>query len=225
MDRVPVDLASQFQSVRTDVAWLAYKWDLFSELFRLYPQRRKLYTQSHDLMWGFRWIFEALRDDIIMGLGRLTDKAEMKGQENLTFQRILDHPLLAKETRLRRRLRTLEKHVRHARTHRNKRVAHSDMGTSLGNEPLPKIGKSLPEAVNHAMELTYAIELALKGNCTSRGPWGREAARALLDVLRIARWYNENGWRASQALANGKTKKKVIQSRHHESNKDSRKPC
>jgi len=216
VDKAPADLISQFDWVRTDVAWLAYKWDMFSELFRRYPQRRNLYTQSDDLMWGFRWIFEALRDDIIMGLGRLTDKAETKGQRNLTFQSILEHPFLAKERRLGRRLRTLEKHVRDARTHRNKRVAHSDLGTSLGNEPLPKIGRSLPEAVKRAMELTYAIGFALKANCTARGAWGREAAGALLDLLRIAKWYNKKGWQAAQALANAKTKKKLIKS-HHES--------
>ena len=187
MQNAPDDLLSQFELVRTQARWLGCKWDLFSELFWRYPKRQQLYLQSDDLMYCFRFIFEALHDDILMGLCRLGDPAKAHGQENLTFQRLLDHPAWRKKGRLDRRLRTLQKLLDDTRKHRHKRVGHSDLAVSLGQQALPKIGKSLPKAVKSALALSDAIEQELeRTDATPRRSLGRDAACALLRQLCIA---------------------------------------
>jgi hypothetical protein len=194
MNHVPTELLSQFEWLRQDVAWLAQKWELFSELFWLYPKRHQLYLQSDDLMWCFRWIFEALHDDIVMALCRLTDPASDGDHQNLTLRRMLDHPALAGDWRLRRRLKTVRKHVGKVRRHRNRRVAHCDLQTRLGSRSLPKIGRTLRKAVNSTLALTDAIELELTGNCTLRVSSGRQAACELLSRLRIAARCEKKAW-------------------------------
>jgi hypothetical protein len=205
MKTVTPDLLSQFESIRKDVSWLAYEWDLVHELFWRYPRRQQLYLHSHDLAMCFLWILGALRDDVINRICRLAEPPRTYGRDNLTLKRILADPALAGDRMLQRRLNTVERHLADVRTHRNKRVAHSDLGTNLGKQPLPKMGKSLPKALKSTLRLTDAIELELTGSCTSRGSYGRQAARKLLAKLRTAAWCEDRAWDEAVKWASGRT--------------------
>jgi hypothetical protein len=113
-----------------DLTWLHFEWDQYFVLFGTDPSRIDLMNKAAP---RFFWSLDrVLWQDILLSLSRLSDPPGTKGQENLTFLRLLrvlpsDGP--RKELEL--AINEYEKAVKFARDWRHRLYAHRELSHAL----------------------------------------------------------------------------------------------
>jgi hypothetical protein len=131
-ESMPSELQTQFSELWQEVAGVHMKWKSFLDL---YAEQATIRLLNDTAPAFFRIFQDVLLDDVIMSICRLTDPPRSGGNSNLTLRRLLDsidssvYPEL-KKTATDRYL-TLDGKVGFARSHRNKRIAHSDLERRL----------------------------------------------------------------------------------------------
>jgi hypothetical protein len=84
---MPKDLADLYPTLWQEVVWLHVVWNQFIHLFGT-EENGKL---VHDAAPGFfRVCRDALADDVVLSLCRLTDPAGNRHQQNLSILRVAD---------------------------------------------------------------------------------------------------------------------------------------
>jgi hypothetical protein len=157
------DLGSVYNVLYNDVSWLHIKWGQYRQLFAQSQRRVDVINQAAGHF--FRILQDALFEDIILHLARLTDPAQSghkhKAQDNLSLRRL---QLLVPDT-LSVEVADLAQEALAAcsapRAWRNKRLAHRDLTVALAtaDDPLPGISRAdVEKALAAFRKLLHRLE-------------------------------------------------------------------
>lgn len=134
-------LGRAFGHLNQRVLELHLVWEQYTQLFGESEETVHLLNQTAGLF--FRVVQEGLWDSVLIGVSRLTDPAQTGGNKNLSIRSL---PVLIGDKGLQGRVSdlcesTLVK-AKHARDHRNKRIAHQDQQYFFDREARPLGGVS-----------------------------------------------------------------------------------
>ena len=109
-----------------DLTWLHFEWDQYVSLFGTDPSRIDVMNKTAPrLFWS---LDRVLWQDLLLSLSRLIDPPGTKGQENLTFLRLLRVlPSSGPRKELESAINEYEKAARFARDWRHKLYAHREL--------------------------------------------------------------------------------------------------
>jgi hypothetical protein len=146
---LPKNIREIFMWLCQDVAFLRSKWSFYLGLFSSEEDTAML---SELALASFNIIEEALRSDMTMAICRLSDPPTMGKHRNLSLQTLseeCDH--IEGVSELTERFLASCKPIRR---HRNKRVGHNDLSTTVKprEDPLPGIGKGQIEEILETAE-------------------------------------------------------------------------
>jgi hypothetical protein len=131
---MPNELRQVFETLSDQLSGLHVTWKVYRQLFGTDEERVNVLNQvAPGAMFV---VHRVLRDAVYLGLDRLTDRAEVMGNKNLSFGLLveqLDRPEYSLlHQKLERALCHLVSLCDSLRTeHRNKRIAHNDLARSL----------------------------------------------------------------------------------------------
>lgn len=136
------ELGSVYHELSDEVAWLHAKWNQYRQLFGHSPERVELLNTvgSH----FFHIVQDALWDNVILHIARLTDPIKSSGKDNLTLLRL---PEVIPNAALKEEVKALVDAAllssSFARDWRNRKLAHIDLALALqeGAQPLPGISR------------------------------------------------------------------------------------
>ncbi len=136
---MPEAINEVFENLRTELVWLHGRWIIFEQLYGTSTERVDLLNEIAATY--FRITQDVLLDDIVIRIGRITDKPSTGKSENLSLGQIIRR--LDKERypelifRLEVRLKDIQTMSDTIRKYRNKKLAHHDVDVALKVESLP----------------------------------------------------------------------------------------
>ncbi len=136
--QMPPLIKEVFENLRYEVTWLHAKWAIYSQLFCCGEEQLSFLDSMAS---GFFVIVrDSLENELIVGLCRLTDPATTGRRKNLTLARLAE---TLKETDIatdfQSRFQKIDQACSPLREWRNRRLAHSDFPTALGQSRLPEV--------------------------------------------------------------------------------------
>ena len=156
------DLGTLYNALMNEVAWVHAKWTQYQQLYIHSPERIALLNKVAGHF--FRIIQDALLEDIILHLVRLTDPPKSMGRDNLTLcslpSFISDPPQTTEVNDL---IEAAQVACKSARTWRNRRLAHRDLDLALASETEPLPGISYAD-INAALAAMRAVLNCLEGH-------------------------------------------------------------
>ena len=127
---LPGSLAEQFTPLFKDIFWLGAKWHEYDALFGSGKPTVDLLNRAAGYL--FLIIQDTLWDDLLLHLSRLTGPEKTLSKDNLTIRRL---PGLIPDSELRQKIDALVAscvdHCDFVKDHRNKRLAHHDLGMAV----------------------------------------------------------------------------------------------
>ena len=157
-------LQKVFDRIKQELHHIHYRWTLYRQMFGTNPSRIELINKtSSNVFVEFQWL---VIDYMVMSLSKLTDRARMQGNDNLSYHYLIEKVResgnvdLADE--LQAELDELTVACEKFREIRNKRVAHNDLVVALDNNvsPLPGVSRADVEvALVHARNIMNKVEL------------------------------------------------------------------
>jgi hypothetical protein len=171
MEIMGEELGALYHALWNELAWLYSKWGEYVELFGTKPSRIELINKAAGHF--FRVVQDALWEDSLLHIARLTDPPRSAGKENLTIRKLPD--LITHEPTKRDVSELVEIAVEKAdfcRDWRNRHIAHKDLGLAMktGAEPLKPASRAkikevlgsisdvLNELSSHYMQSTTCFE-------------------------------------------------------------------
>jgi len=149
---MPPDVKTIFETLQEDVIWVHAKWKVFRQLFG--TSEKRIAVLNDFATDFFQIVHDGLIYDILLTMSRLTDPAETFKKENLTLDRLLLMLKRSEDTQfvegLERDLKSLKDECQPFRDIRNRRIAHSDLGTALDYHPNPLPGVSREMIETHS---------------------------------------------------------------------------
>jgi hypothetical protein len=163
---LPEEIENLYLTLWQAVVWLHRVWNQYCHLFRTSPEELDLLNQA--AAGFFRVCHDALLDDVVLSLCRLTDPPANRHQTNLSLQRIADEVRAWGNTAL---TAAVDRHAAEAkarcevlRKHRDKRIAHADFQVAVYKSPLGNITeKMIEEALESVRNFTNAIGEHVQG--------------------------------------------------------------
>lgn len=143
------ELGPVFHELSNDLIWLHAKWIQYRQLFGHSEERVNILNEVGGHF--FKIVQDALWDDAVLSISRLTDQPQSMGKDNLTFLLL---PGMIKDTSLKYDIEELiTKSIAassFAKDWRNRRLAHNDLLLALksGSKPLKGISR---DNVNNAL--------------------------------------------------------------------------
>jgi hypothetical protein len=180
------ELGQQYHLLRDQCQWAHVKWNEFVELFGTNSGRIDLLNESAPRL--FRIIQDALWEDMLLLLCRVTDRPAHGKKENLTIQNF--SALVVPEIRaaLDLLVNKAEQKTEFARDWRNRRIAHKDLSLALqtsSNSLTPGSRAHVKSALNAIANVLNCIEGHYCGGQVMYGGFGpAQGAKALLYYLR-----------------------------------------
>jgi|SRR3989344_408811 len=157
------ELEDLLNVVNNQVIQLAYRWKIFGQLFDSGPENIELLNKSGSNVFA---LFQRLvLDEVMIALSRLTDPEKSAGNENASVRNLrakanacLETKTIAEVDAL---IGELDDHVRNLRKHRNKVLAHADLGHALNVSALPPVTYDEIEKAMEALQ-TIVSKVALE---------------------------------------------------------------
>jgi hypothetical protein len=146
------ELGAALHELQQDLAWLHVKWKQYRELYGTKPERIKLLNDASPMF--FRIVDDALWDDTLLHICRLTDPAGLGKRQRLSIRQL---PALIPDESTRDELDRLiavaVDSAAFARDWRNRRIAHKDLAHALDPraEPLAAASRQAVEQALHAL--------------------------------------------------------------------------
>ena len=198
------DMATSHEEVwghlHSEVTLLHAQWQTFLALFGVSHERVQLLNRSAGLF--FSVIQQTLLRDLYVGLTRLIDPLHIRGQQNLTLERLLLDPRVSADQALlaltQQKVEAAKQACQPFRTHRNKALAHLDLTTKLagGRAALPGVTrKMIEDALRAIADVLNTVDQHLNGNITvfDHVYFAGGDAEALVRCLeRAERWKKED---------------------------------
>jgi hypothetical protein len=161
VDAMGQDLGELVAALYHRVAWLHVRWALYRQLFAKTDPRIELLNDTAALF--FSVVQQALFDDVVLNLARLTDRPRTRDKDNLTLQRIADH---VRDPELHSEVSHLAQAAVDAcsgiRDRRNRQLAHDDLVLALATSTDPVRGISradIESALSAVREMLNALQL------------------------------------------------------------------
>ena len=158
IERMGDRLGAQFHALCREVASLHRKWAEFVELFGTKPSRIELLNQAAPNFIGM--VEDALFDDTMLHISRLTDRPRVAGKETLTIQNLPS--LVAHPDAEQALVDTAKAKVAMCREQRNRRISHTDLALALNQSAiaLPDLDKKqVDEAIGAIAAVLNAVHL------------------------------------------------------------------
>jgi hypothetical protein len=181
IENLPDEIREAFMWLAHDVVWLHRKWDLYLGLFGQ-PESIKVVTQ---LPIPFSLIEESLRTDITMLIGRLSDSAKFREDENISFRALLG--FYPDDNTLGELVASFVQTCEPVTRNRHKLVAHTDKLAKLSPDQvmIPQIKKSDIDAINQkAQKIIKHVSITKAGHDYGFGFEGDGGAGALIHWLK-----------------------------------------
>jgi hypothetical protein len=137
VERMGADLGCIYHALWQHIARVHQKWGEYVELFGQKPSRVELLNRAAPSF--FRIVQDALFDDVLLSIARLTDPPKSVGRGNLTLLQLPRHIADAElRDRVSVSLEEAKQRSDFCRDWRNRRIAHADLALSLESaaEPL-----------------------------------------------------------------------------------------
>jgi hypothetical protein len=193
---LPESVEDLFLTLWEEVTWLHVVWNQYCHLFRRSREDSEL---LHMAAGFFRVCHDALLDDVVLGLCRLTDPPANHHQDNFSLRRIV---AAIREMGNDALTADVEKHSEAAtrrcailRDHRHKRIAHADLQVTQHTSPLGAITpKMIEESLESVRSFTNAIGQHVQGAPTDFQTPGALVgeADALIYHLKEAKAYKKH---------------------------------
>jgi hypothetical protein len=171
---MPPSLEEKLKAIDLEVRNLHFKWKFFSQLFTDPNSVKTLNATAASL---FQSVEDSMLSDILLSIMRLTDPPKSLGQENLSFdnliQEIPNGPLRTEVVNL---LPLIKEKTKDIKTWRDKKLSHNDLQKALGSFSLPPIQKKdltdtlelIPRIMNlihrHFSDTTIMYEMCVTSN-------------------------------------------------------------
>ncbi|WP_342058506.1 AbiU2 domain-containing protein [Aeromonas sp. OTU364] len=157
-------LQKVFDRMKQELNHIHYRWTLYRQVFGTNPSRIKLINRtSSSIFVEFQWL---IIDYMVISLSKLTDRARMQGNNNLSFHYLIEkvrgNGNVELTDELNAELEVLTIACEKFREIRNKRVAHNDLVVALDeyDSPLPGVSRAdIEKALFHARNLMNKVEL------------------------------------------------------------------
>jgi hypothetical protein len=168
-DYIPEPHRKVFAAIDGEVMWVHVVWKTFRELFAS-QQNVKLLNSTAPA--GARVIQDALLDDVVLSLSRLTDPPTTGRFQNLVLQSLTE---LAKQTgdekvvdQFESAFSEIASRVEVLRKHRDKRIAHSDLDVAAQDEKLPGYSRqSIEDALSSVRKLLNGFHMHFRQGTTA----------------------------------------------------------
>lgn len=179
-------LGRLYYALFNELAWLHFKWGEYFELFGTKPTRIDLINRAAGDF--FRIVQDALWEESLLHIARLTDSPRSAGKDNLSIRAL---PKLIANAKIRESVQKSINAVlassEFARDWRNRHIAHRDLKLALaeGAEPLkPASRVAVEDALADLSEVLNTISRTLMDSTTIyNGLGARHGAVSLLYVL------------------------------------------
>jgi hypothetical protein len=136
---MPPTLEEKLKAIDLEVRNLHFKWKFFSQLFTD-PNRVKILNATAASL--FQSVEDSMLSDILLSVARLTDPPKSLGQENLSFENLIQEmPSGSLQTEVVNLLSQIKEKTQDIKTWRNKKLSHNDLQKALGSFSLPPIQK------------------------------------------------------------------------------------
>jgi hypothetical protein len=137
-----LDLGPVYHELSNELAWLHAKWNQYRQLFG--HSRKRVDLLNSVANHFFRIVQDALWEDIVLHLARLTDPLKSSGKANLTLRRLPAHISDATlKVEVEKLIDVAVSTSIFARDWRNRKLAHIDLALALrtGVEPLAGVSR------------------------------------------------------------------------------------
>ena len=207
--KMPAELAEAHKLIGDELYFLYTKWNYYKLLFCSDVQT--ITTLYYAAEFFFEMYREVLRDDIILTLCRLTDRATMNVKKqiksNLTLKylaKMIPDPDASLRQGLAADLQNIDSQSVDFRQHRNRRIGHYDLDTKKESPTslLPNLGVSDTDNVLAAIStLLNRIQQFYDQDerCYDMGIHGHGDAQSLIDFVKneqsLRQYYKETGMR------------------------------
>ena len=171
---VPHEIIDQFEAAKQQLITASAKWLLVEQLFAKSKTRSEFLKRTGSGF--FALVKDSLVTDVMISLGRLLDRSNLKGNENLTLERLVTSVSELGNGELALKL---DAHLVNARAeydatrlYRNKRLAHNDLKTILEQDanPLrPATVGDVRKTLREAGEFLNLIDLHYRRTTTTFG--------------------------------------------------------
>lgn len=171
---LPEVIADQFEAAKEQLITASAKWQLVEQLFAKSQVRSDFLRRTGSGF--FALIKDSVVADVMISLGRLLDKPHLKGNENLTLERIM---ISVSELGNEELALKLADHLENAkaayeatRLYRNKRLAHNDLKSILEQETMPLPPATVGEiraTLRETGQFLNAIDLHYQKSTTTFG--------------------------------------------------------
>jgi hypothetical protein len=145
-NELPTELQPLYESLNKEVTYLHAKWKVYRQVYAGGQEEIDILNRSASFF--FQVVHWALLEDTVLGISRLTDPPRTSGNVNrclsLLVSRVEELGLTDLGAGLAQDLEEIDGLVEPFRVWRNKRIAHSDLTTTLKltDEPLPGISRA-----------------------------------------------------------------------------------
>jgi hypothetical protein len=136
---MPPALQEKLNAIDIEVRNLHFKWKFFSQLFTDSHRIKILNATAASL---FQSVEDSMLSDILLSIMRLADPPKSMGQENLSFENLIQEmPNGSLRTEVVNLLSQIKQKTKDIKTWRDKKLSHNDLQKALGSFSLPQIQK------------------------------------------------------------------------------------
>ena len=171
---IPHEIIDQFEAAKQQLITASAKWQLVEQLFAKSKTRSEFLKRTGSCF--FALVKNSLVTDVMISLGRLLDRSNLKGNENLTLERLVTSVSELGNGELALKLDVHLVNARAAydatRLYRNKRLAHNDLKTILeqdANPLCPATVGDVRKTLREAGEFLNLIDLHYRRSTTTFG--------------------------------------------------------
>lgn len=171
---LPHEIVDQFEAAKQQLIAASAKWQLIEQLFAKSKVRSEFLRRTGSGF--FALVKDSVVTDVMISLGRLLDKPHLKGNDNLTLERLMTSVSELGNGELALKL---DVHLQNAkaayeatRLYRNKRLAHNDLKTILQQEAIPLRPATVGDVratLREAGEFLNLIDLHYRKSTTTFG--------------------------------------------------------
>ena len=176
-----------FEALHKQVFQIHVRWAQFLALFTVSDDRMRFLSAVAPGF--FRLLHDTLRDDAFISLGRLTDRSQTMGRDNLTLLTLVEAAEASGDASLSTPARSLLDQLLAAvpsiRTWRNQWLAHTDLQSALSPTPLPGVRVQRGD-IDEALRFVREI-MALFSRHFSREPYDYQTVVVIGDAEALVR--------------------------------------
>ena len=140
----------------TEITWLSFSFIEYVELYGTDKERLVIMNKSAQVF--FSMVQHILRDNLFLGIARITDPSESRGKKNMTIRAIpkfLDDAVFKIE--IEKDLLDLKTKTRFCRDWRNRKIAHNDFDLMVNSNNAKPLEEATRIDLNNAIQKIYFI--------------------------------------------------------------------